>query len=645
LPAATANRHPDCRAPPIQIVALYMSFFEEQRASAAVTALRSRLVVAARVLREGAWQIISARNLVRGDVVRVRSGDVVRVRSGDFVPADLLIIDGSLSIDQSALTGETREIRRSADDILFSGSVARRGEAMAVVIETGARTYFGRTAQLVESARPKLHVEKIITRVVRWLFLIVGGLIAVTIPISLTEGGNLVEILPLSLVLLLSAIPVALPVMFTVSMAVGSMELAHHGVLVTRLSAAEDAATMDVVCADKTGTLTMNRLTLSGAEPQPRYAVDDVIRFGALASNEADQDPIDLAFLHAARDKKLLRDQAKILSFVPFSPKSRRTEVTVEYGGQRLRLVKGALRTVAEASGLDFPSIAAIEARAKEAATKGYRIIAVAREEGGEPLTLVGLAFLYDAPRPDARLLIDELRSLGVSAKMLTGDALAVAREVAQDLGLGEIVRAPELRAAICDEDLGGLRLVTGSSGFAEVFPEDKFLVVKCLQEAGHIVGMTGDGVNDAPALRQAEVGIAVTGASDVAKGAASVVLTAEGLASIVHLVKIGRSIYQRVLTWIINKISSAILQSGLVVLAFLATHKFIITTLGMVLLVFMTDFVRDCSINRPGTAIAKAGELEHRAIGCACCCVGPPHACRGAWLAFCWQPHFPCRR
>jgi H+-transporting ATPase len=566
------------------VVNAFLSFLQEQRASAALAALRSRLRVTARVLRDGAWQAIPARDLVRGDIVRVRSGD--------FVPADLQIIGGNLQIDQSALTGESQEFGKSTDDTLFSGSTVRQGEATAVVVETGVRTYFGRTTQLVESAHPTLHIEEVIKRVVKWLLLIVSILVSITVVVSLTEGGKLIEILPLSLVLLMSAIPVALPVMFTVSMALGSIELARRGVLVTRLSAAEDAATMDVVCADKTGTLTMNRLALASVQPQPEYAADDVIRDGALASNEADQDPIDLAFLRAAWDRKLLHDAVKTLSFIPFSPKTRRTEAVIESDGRQVRVVKGALRTVTEAVGVDASSVAVLEARANEEAKKGFRVLAVAREENGKP-RLVGLAFLYDAPRPDSRQLIDELRSLGVSVKMLTGDALPVAREVARELGLGEIVRAPELRAARDGRELRGRQLAQSSSGFAEVFPEDKFLVVKCLQEAGHIVGMTGDGVNDAPALRQAEVGIAVDRATDVAKGAASIVLNTEGLANIVDLVKTGRAIYQRVLTWIINKVSRTILKAGFVVIAFLVTGRFVISALGMVLLVFMTDFVK----------------------------------------------------
>jgi len=566
------------------VVNAVLSFFQEQRASAAVSALRRRLQVTARVLRDGSWRSIPARELVRGDVARVRTGD--------FVPADVQLLDGDLHVDQSALTGESREVEKARDDTLYSGSIVRQGEATCVVTATGARTYYGRTTELVESARPKLHVEEVVARFVKWLFLIVGVQVAVALVVSVLGGQPLVEILPLSLVLLMSAVPVALPVMFTVSMAVGSVELARRGVLITRLSAAEDAANMDVLCADKTGTLTRNQLSLTAALPQPGFGEEDVLRAGALASNEANQDQIDLAFLRAARERALLAG-AKVLSFAPFSAATRRTEARVEIGGRTLRVVKGALRTVAEAVGLEASQLEALEAQASHEAAKGLRVLAVARADGDGPLRLVGMALLYDAPRPDSRQLIEELRSLGVDVKMLTGDALPVAREIASELGMGEIVRAPELRAAREQAEARAAALASESDGFAEVFPEDKFLVVKSLQAAGHVVGMTGDGVNDAPALRQAEVGVAVSSATDVAKGAASVVLTTEGLASIVALVKNGRAIYQRVLTWILNKVSRTILKSGFVVIAFLVTGQFVISALGMVLLVFMTDFAK----------------------------------------------------
>ena len=570
-----------------------MSFIQEERALRAVTALRQQLQVTARVLRDGKWSAMAARALV--------AGDIVRVRAGDLVPADLQICEGTLRVDQSALTGESREIEHSIDALVYSGSTVRRGEASGVVTATGVRSFLGRTAELVESAHPKLHVEEVIARVVRWLVSIVVVLAVMTIGVSMIRGLPLVDIIPISLVLLMSAVPVALPVMFSVSMAIGSMELGRLGVLIARPGAIEDAANMTVLCADKTGTLTMNRLSLEGLLPQPGFSKDNVLTNAALASNEANADPIDLAFLRAATEQKSLPDGPHtIISFLPFSADTRRTEAVVEIAGQRIRVVKGALRTVATAAGLGDAEIAALEATASHAAEGGTRVLAVARAEaadGTSPLRLVGLALLRDPLRPDSRQLLEELRALGIAVKMLTGDALSVAREIGGQLGLGTIVRAPELRVAregepsrVGPDDANALMT---SEGIAEMFPEGKFIVVKTLQSAGGIVGMTGDGVNDAPALRQAEVGIAVMGATDVAKSAAGAVLTRDGLSGIVDLVKSGRAIYQRVLTWIINKVSQTILKAGFVVIAFLATGRFVISALGMVLLVFMTDFVK----------------------------------------------------
>jgi plasma-membrane proton-efflux P-type ATPase len=561
------------------VVNAVLGFFQEERASSAVKALRKKLQVVARVLRDKSWKAVPARELV--------TGDIVRVRAGDFVPADAQLFDGTVRVDESALTGESKDVERNVNDAVHAGSTVRHGEATGVVVATGVHTTFGRTTELVQGAHPKLHIEEVTSRLVRWLLILVGVLSAVTLAVALFEGMRLFDVLPISLVLLMTAIPVALPVMFTVSMALGSIELGRRGILITRLGAIEDAATMDVLCADKTGTLTMNQLSLTGVLPQPGFTDGDVVRAGALASNEADEDPIDVAFLRAANDRKLDNPGAKTISFKPFSAKNRHTEAVVELDGHATRVIKGALRTVAEAAGLDAAAIAALEARADEEAKKGVRVLAVARADGDAPLRFAGLALLYDAPRPESRRLIDELRSLGIQVKMLTGDALPVAREIARVLGLGNIGRAPDLRAktALAAADLIG-------GGFAEVFPEDKFLVVKQLQATGHVVGMTGDGVNDAPALRQAEVGIAVAGATDVAKGAASAVLTTDGLVNIIDLVKSGRATYQRVLTWIVNKVSRTILKAGFVVIVFLATGKFAISALVMLVLASFTDFV-----------------------------------------------------
>jgi plasma-membrane proton-efflux P-type ATPase len=569
------------------VINAVLSFVQERRAAGVVEELRRKLQVSARVRRDSNWQVIPARELVPGDIVRVRPGDIV--------PADVKLLTGGLTADESALTGESKDVDKAPGAVLSSGSVVRRGEGNGVVMLTGAKTYFGRTTELVQEARPKLHIEAVVSKVVRWLFVIVGALIGVVVVVSLIRGAPLLEMVPLMLVLLMSAVPVALPVMFTVSMAVGSKELAKRGVLVTRLSASEDAATMNVLCVDKTGTITMNQLAVTGVIPLEHATEADVLFAGALASQEANQDPIDLAFLAAAKDRHVFDNLPKVtpVSFAPFDAKNRRTEAVVEQNGQRLRVMKGAMRTIAAACGLQPPAIEALEGRVSESAAKGYRTLAVARgPETGTP-ALLGLVSLYDPPRPDAKQLIAELEGLGVPVKMLTGDALPVAIEIGKGVGLPNIRRVADLKAAGALASKQAVDLLGSTDGFAEVYPEDKYTVVKHLQAAGHVTGMTGDGVNDAPALRQAEVGIAVSTATDVAKGAASVVLTEPGLTNIVALVEQGRTIYQRILTWIINKISRTILKAAFVAIAFLVTGKFVVSAFAMLLLVFMTDFAK----------------------------------------------------
>jgi H+-transporting ATPase len=569
------------------VVNAVLGFMQERRAAGVIAALRRRLPVTARVRREAEWQVIPARELVPGDIVRVRLGDIV--------PADVRLLSGALSVDQSALTGESGEIDKTPGDVLPSGSVIRRGEGNGVVMLTGAQTYFGRTTELVQQARPKLHIEAVVAKVVRWLFVIVGALLGVVIVLSLLRRVPLLEMASLLLVLLMSAVPVALPVMFTVTMALGARELARGGVLVTRLSAAEDAATMDMLCVDKTGTITMNQLAVSGVIPRAPATAEDVLLAGALASEEANQDPIDLAFLAAARERRVFAGAAAVkpVSFTPFDATTRRTEAVIEQDGRLLRVMKGAVRTVAAACGLPALDVEALAASAGASAKKGYRTLAVARGPESGPLELVGLVTLYDPPRPDAAKLVAKLHDLGISVKMLSGDALAIASEIARGIGLSNIRRMADLKAASHDSGAAAAGLLAGVDGFAGVYPEDKYLVVQQLQAAGHVTGMTGDGVNDAPALRQAEVGIAVSSATDVAKSAASVVLTEPGLTDILTLVEQGRTIYQRLLTWIVNKISRTILKAGFVAVAFVLTGRFVVSAFAMLLLVLMTDMAK----------------------------------------------------
>ena len=566
------------------VVNAIVAFSQELRASKAVEMLRKRLQVATRVLRNGTWQDLSARELV--------PGDVIRVRAGDFVPADAKVLDGDLQVDQSTLTGETLPRRAVASEVLYSGSVIQRGEANALVLSTGLATSYGRTTQLVQTARPKLHVEEVISRVVRWLLLVVAVLLVALVSVSVARGERLVDMLPLALIVLLSAIPVALPVMYTVSMAVGSLQLTRKGALVTRLSASEDAASMDVLCVDKTGTLTKNRLAISRVLPRVGFAEKDVVLYGALASQAANRDPIDLAFLAMADEEKLSLEPFAVNEFSPFDPESRRTEAGITLGSESFRVTKGAPLSIAKACALTDAATAEVATQEETLSQGGQRVLAVARIERPGIARMVGLVSLRDPLRPDSKALVHELRDLGVEVKMLTGDALPVARQVTQEVDLvGEVQRASDLEHLATEDADKAAETAERSAGFAEIYPEGKYAVVRALQKRGHVVGMTGDGVNDAPALRQAEVGIAVSTAVDVAKGAASVVLTTDGLSSIVELAKTGRMIHERITTWIVNKISRTVLTSGFTVLAFLITGSYVVSAFGLILMVVVTDF------------------------------------------------------
>lgn len=554
-----------------------IGWLQEEKANAALEALQQKLMVSVKVKRDGTWTTVPAKELV--------PGDVIRLRAGDLVPADVKVIEGSTDVDQSALTGESLPVTGGPGDGLFSGSTVSRGEVTGVVTATGTRTYFGKTIQLLKVARPKTHTEEITAKVARLLFVLVAVFVAAGIGVALIRHVSLLEILPLAAMLLISAVPVALPTMFAISMAVGAQKLSKEGVLVTRLNASEDAATMDVLCVDKTGTLTYNRLSIAEIVPLGRASKEEVILYGALASREENQDPIDLAFLAESREMKLPVDSFVQKCFTPFDPATRMTKAEVENSEGRISVAKGAVNAI-------LGTCIRIEERSENAqkeveslSERGYRAIAVARGPDDCHMRIVGVVGLHDAPRPGSAPLVADLKKMGVSVKMLTGDALPIAREVAKRVGIeGCIVRAGDLKARHAEAE--------SCAGFAGIFPEDKYLIVRDLQGAGHVVGMTGDGVNDVPALRQAEVGIAVSNATDVAKKAASVVLTAPGLEGIVDLIEAGRMIFRRTATWVSNKIVKTVQVVAFVILAFLMTGQFVVTVSSMVLLLFLTDFV-----------------------------------------------------
>ncbi len=501
-----------------------MGFLQEGRAGKAVDLLRKRLNIQARVFRDGRWQATTARELVPGDVVHVRIGDVI--------PADLHLAEGRLQLDQSSLTGESvpAEVGKGSD--AWSGSVVTRGEATGVVTATGTRTRFGKTAELVRSAKTVSHLEGVIFGIIKYLIMLDIGLVAALLVYAAATGMPFAEVVPFALILLIASVPVALPATFTLATALGSVELAKRGVLVTRLSAIEEAAAMDVLASDKTGTITENRLTLSALKPAGGLNENELLRFAALACDDATQDPIDMAILTAARERKLLESPPRRLRFTPFDPLARRSETLFEENGLTHRAIKGAAVEIAAAAGAP-----PVEAEVETLAAGGYRVLGIA---SGDETTLqfAGFVVLHDPPRQDSSALVENLRQLGVRVMMVTGDSQATARTVAKDVGIGE--RACSARM-LTENPTGA---IANCDLFAQVFPEDKFHLVEALQRSGHVTGMTGDGVNDAPALKQAEVGIAVVSATDVAKAAASLVLTHPGLADVAAAVETSRRIY-----------------------------------------------------------------------------------------------------
>ena len=556
-----------------------IGFIQESKAAKTVQALKQSLQVLVRVLRNTKWQQVLASQLV--------PGDIIRIRTGDFITADAKIIDGIAGADQSALTGESMLINKKEGDILFSGSVIKNGECNAVVTATGVNTFFGKTIQLVQMAKPRLHMEEVVASVVKILFSIVLIFVGITIAVSLLRGETFISMLPLVLILLVTAVPVAMPAMFTVSMAKGSQQLAAKGILVSRLSATEDAATLTTLCIDKTGTITQNKLSVQDIEAAENFTIEDILRYGVLASVAANNDPIDMAFLQKAAENKTEASGYQQISFTPFSAAIKRTEAEVQKDGKQFKVMKGAYNTI---KGLCNLQQSKLDITVDAWAVKGFKTMAVAIQRDNVT-TMVGIVALVDPPLADSAKMIAEIKELGVKVKMLTGDALPIAKEISAQVGVGDdIVAAGLLREHAVGSDSHSI--IIAHNGFAEVLPEDKFTIVKTLQQHQEITGMTGDGVNDAPALKQAEVGIAVKSATDAAKQAASVILLHEGLESIISLITVGRTIHHRITNWVVSKISKTLFTVVYVCAAYIITGQFVVSAFDMVLLLFIIDFV-----------------------------------------------------
>ena len=517
-----------------------LAYFQEARAQATLAALKSRLALNASVQRDGAWKTVPAAELVCGDLVKLSLGAVVA--------ADVHLTGGSVELDQSMLTGESLPIEAGAGVDTYAGALVRRGEATAVVTATGARTKFGRTAELVRTAHVVSTQQKAVLKIVRNLAIFNGSLIVAMGAYAYFRAMPWSEMVPLLLTSVLAAIPVALPATFTLAAAIGARALAKLGVLPTRLSAVDEAASIDVLCSDKTGTLTLNALSVTCIRPLPGFDEAHVLGLAALASSEGGQDSVDAAIRSAAL-KKPAQDLPKLVTFIPFDPARKTSEATAtDAKGAAERIVKGAYAAVAALTAASPAASAMVD----ELEKKGFRVLAVAAGPSAS-LQLIGMIALSDPPRSDSSSLISELHTLGVATVMVTGDAPATAAIVAHDVGLtGPVCPPGKLPDGIKPEDF---------AVFASILPEGKYDLVKAFQKSGHTVGMCGDGANDAPALRQAQIGIAVSTATDVAKSAAGVVLTEAGLGGIVAAVKEGRITFQRILTYTLNSVMKKIVQ------------------------------------------------------------------------------------
>jgi len=561
-----------------------VGFWEERQAGNAIAALKAKLAIKARVKRDGKWVTPAARELVPGDVIRMRLGDIV--------PADARLLDGDpVEVDQSALTGESLPAERKPGEAVFSGSIIRRGEIGALVYATGGKTYFGKTAQLVQDAHTVSHFQKAVLKIGNYLIILAVALVAAIIGVAIFRGDPILTTLQFALVLTVAAIPVAMPTVLSVTMAVGARLLAKKKAIVSKLVAIEELAGVDVLCADKTGTLTQNKLTLGDPFSVNNVPADQVILDGALASRADNNDTIDLAVLGGLKDKDSLKVY-EVLHFQPFDPVHKRTEATVKAkDGKTFKVTKGAPQVILALSANAGQVKPAVEKAVNEFAARGFRSLGVARAEGDGQWQFVGVLPLFDPPREDAKATIATALAMGVKVKMVTGDALAIAEETAKKLDMGtNILDAASLGDSKKEETTAVADSIEKADGFAQVFPEHKFHIVDVLQKRGHIVGMTGDGVNDAPALKKADCGIAVSGATDAARAAASIVLTTPGLSVIIDAIKESRRIFQRMNSYAIYRIAETLRVLFFMTLAILIFNFYPVTAVMIVMLALLND-------------------------------------------------------
>jgi H+-transporting ATPase len=559
-----------------------VAFWEEHQAGNEIAALKAKLATKTTVKRDGKWVNPVARELVPGDVIRLQLGDIV--------PADARLLAGDpVQVDQSALTGESLPVTAKPGGAVFSGSIVKRGETDAMVYATGTHTYFGKTAELVQGAHTVSHFQRAVLKIGNYLIVLAVVLVAVIVTIALFRHDPTLNTLEFALVLLVAAIPVAMPTVLSVTMAVGARLLAKKQAIVTKLSAIEELAGVDVLCSDKTGTLTQNKLTLGDPFCVNKISADQVILWAALASRAEDKDTIDLAVIGGVKDDKALK-AFQVLHFQPFDPVHKRTEATVKASdGKQFFVAKGAPQVILQMSAISGEVKAAVEKAVNEFAGRGFRSLGVARADQENKWQFVGVLPMFDPPREQAKATIASAQQMGVKVKMVTGDQLAIAQETARQLGLGtNILDATVLRDK--QKKAEAAESIEQADGFAQVFPEDKYNIVDVLEKHGHFVGMTGDGVNDAPALKKANCGIAVSGATDAARAAASIVLLAPGLSVIIDAIKESRRIFQRMNSYAMYRIAETLRVLFFMTLAIAVFNFYPVTAVMIVMIAVLND-------------------------------------------------------
>jgi len=562
-----------------------VGFTRERQAGNAIESLKQKLALTARVLRDSKWQEMSARELVPGDIVRVRLGDIM--------PADLKLIEGEyLLTDESALTGESLPVEKHLSDVAYAGSIVRQGEMNGLVATTGMRTFFGKTTKLVEEAKTQSHFQKAVVKIGDYLIYLAIVLVTVTVAVELLRYENPLTILQFALVLIVAAIPAALPTVLSVTMAIGAIALAAKEAIVSKLVTIEEMAGVDVLCSDKTGTITKNELSVGEVKTFAEFTESDVLLYGTLSSREEDQDPIDNAIINKTTnllDPKGGLENYKTTSFKPFDPVSKRTEATIQTNkGGNFKVSKGAPQVILSLIADKEAISAEVQQDVDSFAAKGYRALGVAKTDEQNKWQFAGLIGLFDPPREDSAETIKTAQFMGVNVKMVTGDHIAIAKEIAHRVNLGTNIAAASAFANMPDNEAA--RAVEEADGFAEVFPEHKYRIVELLQGKGHIVGMTGDGVNDAPALKKADAGIAVAGATDAAKSAAAIVLTKPGLSVIIDAIKESRKIFQRMTNYAVYRIAETIRVLLFITASIIILNTYPVTALMIVLLAILND-------------------------------------------------------